>query len=145
MGASGDIIALQSTPLDVPAAIEAVGDPGSGAIAVFLGTTREEKNARGLALASLDYEAYHEMATEQLRQLAVEARRRWAIDRLVMLHRTGVVEVGRPSVLIAVSTPHRSDAFEACRYLINRLKAEAAIWKREVWADGSRTWVGMGG
>jgi molybdopterin synthase catalytic subunit len=144
MDRKGDVIALQSAPLDVGASIEG-GEDNSGAIAVFLGTTREETGATEAKLIALDYEAYGEMAEAQMRQLAGEARDRWPISRVVMLHRIGVVEVGRPSVLVAVWTPHRAEAFEACRYLIDRLKAEAAIWKREIWADGSRSWVGMGG
>jgi molybdopterin synthase catalytic subunit len=76
-----------------------------------------------------------------MRRLAEEARRGWRISRIVMLHRIGRVEVGQPSVLIAVSTPHRAEAFEACRFLIDRLKAEATIWKKEIWSDRSSTWV----
>ena len=81
------------------------------------------------------------MAVDQMRRLAEEARRRWPIVRIVMLHRTGVVKVGQPSVLVAVSTPHRAEAFEACRFLIDQLKAQATIWKKEVWGDGSTSWV----
>lgn len=78
-------------------------------------------------------------------ELAEEARGRWPISRIVIVHRIGIVEVGRPSVLVAVSTPHRAGAFEACRFLIDRLKAQVAIWKKEIWEDGSSKWVGMGG
>lgn len=141
MDRKNDIIALQSKPLDVGAAIGDVGDRGSGAIAVFLGTTRGEANARGRELVALDYEAYAEMAEAQMRQMADSARRRWPISRIVMLHRTGVVEIGQPSVLIAVSTPHRAEAFEACRFLIDNLKKEGTIWKKEVWSDQSSTWA----
>ena len=104
-----------------------------------------------LALVEID-RAFHEAARSsdpshraeaQMHRLAEEARRRWPICRLVMLHRIGRVDVGQPSVLIAVSTPHRAQGFEACRFLIDRLKAEATIWKKEVWGDGSSTWVGM--
>jgi molybdopterin synthase catalytic subunit len=82
------------------------------------------------------------MAQQQLHALAEETRRRWPILRLALLHRVGRVEIGQPSVLIAVSTPHRAEAFEACRFLIDRIKAEATIWKKEVWEDGSSSWVG---
>jgi molybdopterin synthase catalytic subunit len=141
MNQKDDLVALQSTPLDVGAAIGGVADRDSGAIAVFLGTTRGEANGQGRQLAALDYEAYGEMAEAQMRWLAEEARRRWPIRRLAMLHRIGIVEVGQPSVLIAVSTPHRSDAFEACRFVIDKLKAEVTIWKKEIWSDQSSTWA----
>ena len=98
-----------------------------------------------MELTSLDYEAYPEMASRQLEDLAARARARWPILRLALLHRTGRVALGEPSVLIAVSTPHRSEAFDACRWLIDTLKAEAAIWKKEVWEDGKGTWVNGGG
>ena len=75
------------------------------------------------------------------RDLADRARSRWPVVRLSLLHRTGRVPLGDPSVLVAVATPHRADAFEACRYLIDTLKAEAAIWKKEVWSDGTGSWV----
>jgi molybdopterin synthase catalytic subunit len=141
MSSADDIVELQSTPLDVGAAIDSVGEGGSGAIAAFVGTTRRDKNASGRELVALDYEAYREMAVDQMRRLAEEARRRWPIVRIVMLHRTGVVKIGQPSMLVAVSTPHRAEAFEACRFLIDQLKAQATIWKKEVWGDGSTSWV----
>jgi molybdopterin synthase catalytic subunit len=138
---SPDIIKLTASPLEVAPTVDAVSDGGAGAVSVFLGTTRREKNADGRVLLALDYEAYPEMAEKQLLALAGEARKRWPILRLAILHRVGRVEIGKPSVLIAVSTPHRADAFEGCRFLIDRLKADAAIWKKEIWADGSTSWV----
>jgi molybdopterin synthase catalytic subunit len=141
-----DLVELRDEPLEVAAAIESVGDPKGGAVAVFLGTTRGEVDSQGRELLALDYEAYREMAETQMRQLAEEARRSWRILKLVLLHRVGRVGVKEPSVLVAVSTPHRADAFAACKFLIDKLKAEATIWKKEIWADGSSTWVdGRGG
>jgi molybdopterin synthase catalytic subunit len=140
MAQKEDVIGLKSTPLDVSAAIGAAGDDDSGAIAVFLGTTRRDE-AAGRKVIALDYEAYGEMAEAQMHRLAEEARRRWRISRIVMLHRVGRVDVGQPSVLIAVSTPHRAEAFEACRFLIDSVKGEATIWKKEIWSDQSSTWV----
>ncbi|HEY1922278.1 MAG TPA: molybdenum cofactor biosynthesis protein MoaE [Tepidisphaeraceae bacterium] len=140
MDQHADVIGLRSTPLDVGAAVSAVGGGDSGAIALFLGTTRRDSTA-GREVISLDYEAYEEMAEGQMRRLVDEARGRWPIGRIVMLHRIGRVDVGQPSVLIAVSTPHRAEAFEACRFLIDRIKAEATIWKKEIWSDRSSTWV----
>jgi molybdopterin synthase catalytic subunit len=136
-----DVVALQATALDVGAAIARAGEAESGGIAAFVGTTRSETNAAGQKLISLDYEAYHEMAEAQMRKLVEEARRRWNIGRVVLLHRTGVVEVGQPSVLVVVSTPHRAAAFEACRFLIDELKMQATIWKKEIWEDGATSWV----
>jgi len=131
-----DWIEILATPLDVGRAVEFVTDPAAGGIATFLGTTRADQN-----MAALDYEAYTEMAMQQLRSLAGQARGRWPIIKIALLHRTGRVEVAQPSVIIAVSTPHRADAFEACRFLIDSLKKDVAIWKKEVWADGTGTWV----
>lgn len=144
---AADWVQLQAEPLDVPGAIDFVTSSAAGGIDVFLGTTREEAepDGAGRRLMALDYEAYAEMAVEQMRGLARRARERWPIVRLAVLHRVGRVAVGQPSVLIAVSAPHRAEAFDACRWLIDTLKAEVAIWKKEVWDDGSTTWVGENG
>ncbi|HEV2295832.1 MAG TPA: molybdenum cofactor biosynthesis protein MoaE [Tepidisphaeraceae bacterium] len=136
-----DWITLSPEPLDSAAAVAFVTDGRAGGIDVFLGTTRAETSHDGRALIALDYEAYEQMAGEQLRELARRARAQWPIVKLALLHRTGRVALGEPSVMIAVSTPHRADAFAACRWLIDMLKKDVAIWKKEVWADGSGTWV----
>lgn len=128
---TGEPLALSSVP----------NDPSAGGVAVFLGCTRAETHADGRRLVALDYEAYQEMALKQMRDLAIAAREKWPIVKLVMLHRVGRVELGEPSVLIAVSTPHRGEAFEACRWLIDTLKKDVAIWKKEVWEDGATSWV----
>lgn len=135
-----DWIELSDQPLDAGGAIAFVSHANAGGIAVFLGTSRAESNGHGRELVALDYEAYGEMAASQLRELAAQARQRWPIIRLVLLHRIGQVALAEPSVIVAVSTPHRAEAFDACRWLIDTLKAQAAIWKKEVWADGSGTW-----
>jgi molybdopterin synthase catalytic subunit len=121
--------------------VKLVFDDEAGGVDLFLGTTRAETHPDGRTLVALDYEAYVEMAIKQMHDLAARARQRWPIRRLVLLHRVGRVDVGEASVLIAVSCPHRAEAFESCRFLIDTLKAEVAIWKKEVWADGSGTWV----
>ena len=136
-----DWIEISPQSLDVAAAVAFVTDGRAGGIDVFLGTTRAETSKDGRELVALDYEAYEQMAGEQLRALAVRARAQWPIVKLALLHRVGRVEVGAPSVIIAVSTPHRADAFAACKWLIDALKQDVAIWKKEVWADGSGTWV----
>ena len=136
-----DWIALSPDPLDAAAAISFVTAENAGGIVAFLGTTRSETSAKGQTLLALDYEAYPEMAVAQITDLARQARERWPVIKLALLHRTGRVALGEPSVLIAVSTPHRVEAFDACRWLIDTLKAEVAIWKKEVWGDGSGTWI----
>jgi molybdopterin synthase catalytic subunit len=136
-----DRIVITPDPLRIDHCIDTVTDPRAGGIDLFVGTTRAEATSDGRELLALDYEAYHDMALKQMRDLASRARQRWPIIKLAMLHRVGRVAVGEPSVIIAVSTPHRADAFDACKFLIDSLKAEVAIWKKEVWADGSTTWV----
>ena len=139
-----DLTRLSPDPLDVAGATAFVHDPRAGGIAVFLGTTRAERRPDGAELVALDYDAYAEMAVAQLNDLAGRARARWPVVKLALLHRTGRVALGEPSVIVAVSTPHRADAFDACRWLIDSLKAEAAIWKKEVWSDGTGSWVHPG-
>lgn len=140
-GVPDDLIALTSEPWAIGATVAFVTDPRAGGVAIFLGTTRAERRADGGELVALDYDAYPEMAAEQLQGLARRARVKWPVLKLALLHRTGRVGLGEPSVLVAVSTPHRAEALEACRWLIDTLKAEAAIWKKEVWADGTCSWV----
>ena len=130
-----DWIELSPSRLSAAAAVDFATDPSAGGIDVFLGTTRGEKNTSGKDLIALDYEAYPEMAIGQMRDLAARARGQWPILKLVLLHRTGRVGVGEPSVIIAVATAHRAASFEACRWLIDTLKTEVAVWKKEVWAD----------
>ena len=140
--AEDDWIELHAEPVAIERVVSFVSSGLAGGIDVFLGTTRAETDPAGRRLVALDYEAYREMAASQLREMAARARERWPIARLAVLHRVGRVEVGRPSVVIAVATPHRAEAFAACRWLIDTLKAEAAIWKKEIWDDGGETWKG---
>jgi molybdopterin synthase catalytic subunit len=121
-----------------------VTSPEAGAVVLFLGTTRAVTDGR--ETLRLDYEAYGEMAEAELRKLAEEARRRWPVVGCAIVHRLGTVPPAEPSVAVAVSTPHRQDAFEAGKWLIDTLKESVPIWKREHWADGSTEWVhpGMG-
>lgn len=136
-----DRIELSAAPLDPAAAVAAVLDPAAGGVDVFLGTTRSETRDDGVELVALDYEAYAEMAVGQMGELVAAARARWPIVRCAILHRTGRVALAEASVVIAVSCPHRVAAFEACRFLIDELKKSVAIWKKEVWADGSVSWI----
>jgi len=97
--------------------------------------------ARGKAVRYLEYEAYPPAAEQSFRQIADEIRQRWGIDRVAIVHRVGRIEIGEASVVIAVASPHRAEAFDACRYAIDRLKQIAPIWKKEVYEDGE-VWIG---
>jgi molybdopterin synthase catalytic subunit len=136
-----DWIAISPEPLSPADAIAFVSDDNAGAVDVFLGTTRAERNASGQDLVALDYEAYAEMAVAQMNDIARRVRDQWSVLRCAILHRIGRVPVAQPSVVIAVSTPHRADSFAACRFVIDTLKKEVTIWKKEVWAGGDETWV----
>lgn len=128
--------------LDPLAALEAVRHPGAGAVTVFVGTVRELTGAT--RTLEIEYEAYPEMAREQLAALAEEACRRWDLRRVYVVHRQGRLHPGEDSVVIAVSAPHRADAFAACRYIIDRIKETVPVWKKETTSEGSR-WVGREG
>lgn len=135
-------IQLLPTPLDIGRAVAYVSDVReAGGVCAFLGTTRSERSDAGHELVALEYEAYADMALRQMQRLAEDAHNRWPVMRVAILHRLGRVPISEASVLIAVSTPHRAEAFEACRWIIDMLKKDVAIWKKEVWADGSGTWV----
>ncbi|MGC4032570.1 MAG: molybdenum cofactor biosynthesis protein MoaE [Tepidisphaeraceae bacterium] len=136
-----DRIAITDQPLSAAEAIAFVADETAGGIDIFLGTTRAEKRPDGADLVALDYEAYADLAHKQFSGLVATARTKWPIVKCVLLHRTGRVALAEPSVIIAVSTPHRAASFEACRWLIDSLKQVAAVWKQEVWTDGKKTWV----
>ena len=135
-----DLIRLTVEDLDLAAAVAHCSDPAAGGITVFLGTTRSEARDNR-ALLALHYEAYTDMALRQLGDLVATARARWPITRCALLHRVGRVAVGQLSVMVVVAAPHRAEAFEACRYLIDTLKASAAIWKQEEWDNGDASWV----
>lgn len=138
---TSDWIELHEEPIDAGRVVEFVSAPAAGGIDVFLGCTRAETHADGRKLVALDYEAYGPMALKQMQLLAAGARERWPVVRLAILHRVGRVELAKPSVIIAVATPHRAASFDACRWIVDTLKADVPIWKREVWNDGSGSWV----
>jgi molybdopterin synthase catalytic subunit len=131
--------AISAGPLDLESVARAVAWPRAGAIVTFAGTVREI--ARGKRVRYLEYEAYPPAAERSFQQIAEEIRQRWGIEQVAIVHRVGRVEVGEASVAIAVASPHRAEAFEACRYAIDRLKQIAPIWKKEVYEDGE-TWIG---
>jgi molybdopterin synthase catalytic subunit len=132
---------MSDTPLSVDAAYAFAEDPGAGAVCVFTGTVRRETDGRDVA--GLSYESYVEQADRQLAALAAEIAARWTQVRAVwMEHRIGDLAIGEPAVVVAVSAAHREQAFEACRYGIDTLKATVAIWKKEQWAAGGSHWPG---
>ena len=131
-------IQITREPLDRNALIAAVSDPGAGGIVVFEGVVRD--NARGKQVRYLEYDVYAEMAVQQIREIIAEAERRWNVDHVAVAHRIGRLEIGEASVIIVVAAPHRAEAFEACRYIIDTLKTTVPIWKKEVAMNGEE-WV----
>ncbi|WP_376797582.1 molybdenum cofactor biosynthesis protein MoaE [Thermogemmatispora sp.] len=132
------LIQIKREPLDREALLAAVAAPEVGGIVIFEGVVRN--HARGKQIRYLEYDAYPEMAEQQIRLIVEEARRRWGAERVAVAHRLGRVEIGEASVIIVVATPHRAEAFEACRYIIDTLKTTVPIWKKEVSLDGE-AWV----
>jgi molybdopterin synthase catalytic subunit len=140
--AGGDHFALTEAPIDEATLRHAVADPAAGAVLIFLGTTRNQTGGR--AVDYLEYEAYPEMAERRMQAIAAEIRERWpSVKAISLVHRVGRVEIGEASIGIAVSTPHRADAFAACRYAIDRAKEHLPIWKKEVW-EGGAEWIEEG-
>ena len=133
------MIQLTNEPIDIAALVAQACSPAAGAVVLFLGTTRELTDGR--RTESLDYEAYGSMAERMLAVLETEARRRWPIVNCLIVHRLGQVPLAEASVAIVVSTPHRAEAFAAGAWLIDSLKLDVPIWKRDQWADGRCEWV----
>ena len=131
-------IQITREPLDRNALIASVTDAGVGGIVVFEGVVRD--NARGKQVRYLEYDVYPEMAIQQIREIIAEAERRWNVERVAVAHRIGRLEIGEASVIIVVATPHRAEAFEACRFIIDTLKTRVPIWKKEVATNGEE-WV----
>jgi molybdopterin synthase catalytic subunit len=132
------LIQLTRERLDRDALVRTVSHPSVGGIVVFEGVVRD--NARGKQVRYLEYEMYEEMAIEQIRTIIAEAQQRWGVERVAIAHRFGRLEIGEASVIIVVASPHRSEGFEACRYIIDTLKRTVPIWKKEVTTDGE-AWV----
>ena len=125
-------------PIDSAALAAGVSTPKDGAVATFVGVVRD--NHEGRQVLWLEYEAHEEMAKKQLAALIEAARRRWGVGEVAIQHRLGRLEIGEVSVAIAVAAPHRAEALEACRWLIDTLKAEVPIFKKEAYSDG-QGWV----
>jgi molybdopterin synthase catalytic subunit len=136
------VVILTNLPIDASAVLADVASYEAGAVVLFLGTTREF--TQGRRTQSLDYECYPEMAEKKLAELEAEARRRWPLTGCSIVHRLGRLELGDASISIAVSSPHRHDAFAAGQWLIDTIKEVVPIWKCENWADGTTEWVHPG-
>ena len=136
------MIELNHDPIDSSKVLESVQSPEAGAMVLFLGTTREF--TAGRQTESLDYESYGEMAVRKLEELEQQARQQWSLTEVTIVHRLGHLGIGEASVAIAVSAPHRKDAFTAGQWLIDTLKEIVPIWKKENWADGTSEWVHPG-
>lgn len=137
-----DRLAMTFAPLSLSEIHALADDPANGAVVVMSGTVRHQTD--GKPVVALEYQAYEPMALEVFRSIAAEIRQKWTdVNRVVIYHRTGRLEIGEISVSVAVGCPHRREAFEACQYAIDTLKHNAPIWKKEHWADGSSSWVSI--
>ena len=136
------MIQITEDSIDHAAITESVRSQSAGAVCTFLGTVREMTGGR--RTVALNYEAYPEMAQRKLAELEQQARQRWPIVELALVHRVGALQLGDVSVVVAVSCPHRREAFEACQWLIDSLKQVVPIWKQERWDDGTEEWVHPG-
>jgi molybdopterin synthase catalytic subunit len=135
-------VALVDHLIDVAKLIAEVSDHSCGASAVFLGCVRDVNDGR--AVTGIEYSAYRSMAEREMGSIVTEARESFGVDRLIVEHRLGMLELGDVSVAIVVAHPHRSPALDACRYVIEQLKQRVPIWKNEHYSDGSREWVDAG-
>jgi molybdopterin synthase catalytic subunit len=132
------MIKVTTDVLSIDEAYAAVQRPDAGAVALFVGTVRDHHD--GKSVLSLSYTAFKEMAEKEFAKIAADAAAKWPIGAMYIAHRTGKLAIGDASVVIAVSSGHRAEAFEACRYAIETLKKTAPIWKEEFYDDG-KAWV----
>ena len=138
---SGGAFRLSAEPLSLDAVVDEVRSDEAGAIATFAGTTRVQ--SRGRTVLHLDYEAYEEMAEQVMTEIAADLKNRYDLCEIAIHHRTGRVEIGEASVVIAVSAPHRQDALAACKDAIDTLKKQVPLWKKEFY-EGGEEWIGRG-
>lgn len=134
------MILVTRDPLDPEAITATVRHPASGGVVTFLGTTRNHSNGR--AVLYLEYEAYEGMAERELARIAEESRERFGVREVSIAHRFGHLDIGDISLVVAVGSDHRREAFAACAHVVDRIKETVPIWKKEVFQDGE-VWVGM--
>jgi len=138
-GLPDDLVAVFADPIDPAKLLRAVARPDCGAAVLFLGTVRNHSVGK-VDVTHLEYEAYEGVVEPKIAEIVAEARNRWPVRSVAAVHRVGSLGVGEVAVGVAVSSPHRSDAFDAGRYVIDELKARVPIWKKEHWAGGAE-WV----
>ena len=138
---SGGAFVLTEDPVSLDAVVREVASEEAGAIATFSGTAR--RHSRGRVVSYLDYEGYEGMAEEMMEKLAIALKEKYEVQEIAIHHRVGRVELGEPSVVIAVSAAHRADALAACKDAIDILKVDVPLWKKEVY-EGGEEWIGRG-
>ena len=134
------LVRIGEGPPSVDEALAAVADPAAGGTCVFVGTVRDH-SGDGDAVTDLTYEAWDDLAVTRLDEIAAAIHDRWAVCRVALVHATGRLAIGQISVVVAVSAPHRAEAFEACRFGIEELKRDVPIWKKEALTTGEADWV----
>ncbi|MBW4649189.1 MAG: molybdenum cofactor biosynthesis protein MoaE [Kastovskya adunca ATA6-11-RM4] len=140
---NADSLSITLAPLSVAEVYTLADDPANGAVVVMSGTVRNQ--TAGKPVVALEYQAYEPMAMQVFAAIAAEIRSTWKdVNRVVIHHRIGRLQIGEISVLVAVGCPHRLEAFDACKYAIDTLKHNAPIWKKEHSSDGSSNWVSIG-
>src|SRR5437667_7772912 len=134
---------LAHARLAVDQLVASVSSPGCGGTCVFLGSVRNGPDERGVT--AIEYTAYEDMVEAEFERLLTDARARWPDARIAVRHRLGRIPVGEASIAIAAAAPHRAQAFEACRYVIEEVKRRVPVWKKELRVDGSEVWVDPSG
>ena len=132
------MITITDQPIDVQKVIDAANSLEAGAVNAFIGTIRD--NAKKKRVVRLEYEAYNSMAIAEIQKVIDEACAKWSLLGWSIVHRVGILEPGEVAVVVAISTAHRKESFEACQFIIDNVKAKAPIWKKEVFEDGEE-WV----
>ena len=134
------LVRVAAEPLSVDEALAFIRDPSSGGSCIFVGTVRDA-DANGDVVTGLTYESWNEIAVDRLHEIADDLRARWPVRKVALLHRIGDLSVGEASVVVAVSSAHRAEAFDACREGIEQLKHDVPIWKKELLATGEGHWI----
>jgi molybdopterin synthase catalytic subunit len=131
-------IVLQNEPIDISRVLSEVGTDSDGAVVSFVGRVRNFSNEK--TVLHIEFEAYNEMARKEIKKAADDACEKWHLNSCLVMHRFGRIEIGEVCIIIAVSSPHRKEAFQATQYIIDTIKKEVPIWKKEFYSDGS-SWI----